>query len=110
MARTDNQVKHAIELKTQHHAVLACMGGCVLLLGRCGCMRQRACVVWKLQSQKIETAKHCLVEYVARGGVCGAECWCWCQFHGLLVLRHDMTPARWYTNSQRTIETHVLHA
>lgn len=29
--------------------------------------------------------------YVARGGVCGAECWCWCQFHGLLVLRHDMT-------------------
>ena len=62
MACTDNQVKHTIEFKTQHHAVLACMGGCVLLLGRCGCMQQRACVVWKLQSQKIETAKHCLVE------------------------------------------------
>ena len=29
--------------------------------------------------------------YGACGGVRGAECWCWCQFHGLLLLRHDMT-------------------
>ena len=62
------------ELKTQHHGVLARMGGCVWLLGRFGSMLQRAYAVWRLQTQKIETAKCCLVDckimYVCVGQWC----------------------------------------